>query len=240
MVSRICSRPVRIGLLAAIVVVTGVFAAGCGGRGRGAPKPAIDARAGSSSRKDPVVAGVEGSGSKRPEEEGRERPAAGIVLPGENRLLPSQDPRNLAGSQELAPAAPSDAEAVPPAAAPPVVVQDSGVAPAEGSRPAAPISHGSEKTDPPAAPVSFLPSPIAPGESRFRVQVLASAVPHNAYRVRGELEESLGFPVYVEPEQGILKVRTGDFRDRSDADTLRRRLFGLGYGDAFVVECRGR
>ena len=72
------------------------------------------------------------------------------------------------------------------------------------------------------------------------MQVLASAVPANAYRVRGELQETLGTAVYVEQEQGILKVRTGDFRDRSDADTLRRRLFGLGYEDAFVVECRGR
>ncbi len=233
--SRAFSRPGRIGLLVAGLVAMGILAAaGCAGRGRGAPRPEIGAQGGAGQREAPAVGAGGGSGSKEAEDRGEERSAGTIVLPGQNRLLPSQDPRNLAGSGELAPAGEGPAVAAPAVAAPPIVPGD-----VEGNEAPASPARESAKTDS-QAPSSFLPPPIPPGEDRFRVQVLASAIPANASRVRGELEETLGLPVYVEQEQGILKVRVGDFRDRAAADTLRRRLFGLGYGDAFVVECRGR
>jgi hypothetical protein len=216
--SSTCSRPRWIGLVAAGLMAAGVLAAaGCAGRGRGTPRPDVGAQGEDGHRAAPATGVAADPGSRESGDRGREQQAETVILPGQNRWLPSQDPRNQAGSGELAP---EDENSATPAPVPP---------------PPEPV-----KADPQASASSFTPPPIPPGEDRFRVQVLASAVSINAYRVRGELEETLGQPVYVEQEQGILKVRAGDFRDRVDADTLRRRLFGLGYGDAFVVESRGR
>jgi hypothetical protein len=78
------------------------------------------------------------------------------------------------------------------------------------------------------------------GESRFRVQILASVVLKTALGAREEVAGAVEEPVFVEREQEIWKVRVGDLRDRAAADGLRRRLIGLGYDDAFVVAAQGR
>lgn len=243
------SRLRRLVFLAAVLTAGSVIAgAGCSGRGRGAPRPDGVTRgaAGESGRTEPGA--VKGTGIPVPETGDRGRSEGTIVLPGQNRLLPSQDPRNLSGSAELAPpgepapdepTAPASQRETPESASTQAAPPPAGSAPVRRSE-TPPSGTGGAPGTASQAPSSFLPPQIPPGEGRFRVQVLASAIPVNAYRVRGELEETLGQPVFVEQEQGILKVRAGDFKDRADADTLRRRLFGLGYGDAFVVECRGR
>ena len=129
-----------------------------------------------------------------------------IRLPGQDRLLPSEDPRNRPQ----------------PGVVPPMTVEQEG--------PGKPID--------PAA--QFLPPPIPPGESRFRVQVLASTMSLPSFRMREELAAQIPEPVFVEQERGIWKVRVGDLKDREQAEALRRRMLGLGYDDAFVVALRGR
>jgi hypothetical protein len=86
----------------------------------------------------------------------------------------------------------------------------------------------------------FGPPPVPRGDVRFRVQILASVAFNTALRVRDELSKTFEEPVYLEREQEIWKVRVGDLRDRATADGIRRRLVGLGYDDAFVVEARSR
>jgi hypothetical protein len=86
----------------------------------------------------------------------------------------------------------------------------------------------------------FGPPPVPRGDIRFRVQILASVAFNTALRVRDELSKTFEEPVYLEREQEIWKVRVGDLRDRATADGIRRRLVGLGYDDAFVVEARSR
>ena len=86
----------------------------------------------------------------------------------------------------------------------------------------------------------FPPPPLPAGARRYRVQVLASTFLKNALRMREELVPSFGEAVYLEVEREIWKVRVGDEARRSEAQSLRRRLIGLGYEDAFIVESNGR
>ena len=46
--------------------------------------------------------------------------------------------------------------------------------------------------------------------------------------------------VYLEAEREIWRVQVGNEEERSEAQPLRRRLIGLGYEDAFIVESKGR
>lgn len=126
----------------------------------------------------------------------------------------------------------------PPAGQTPV-----GAPPATQPPPAPPASSGFgdlqfEQISPPSG--DFAPPLVPKGSSRFRVQVLAIAALKSALAAREEVAKVVEEPVYVEPEQQIWKVRVGDLPDRQAADTLRRRLVGLGYEDAFVIEARGR
>ena len=84
------------------------------------------------------------------------------------------------------------------------------------------------------------PPTVPAGETRYRVQVLAAVSRANALRLRGTLADDLGLDAYIELEQGIWKVRVGNDEDRSVARALCRRLVGLGYEDAFIVECGSR
>ena len=195
---------------------------GCGGRARTTPPPATD-----------VAKPAEKAG------EADEKPGApGVVeeisLPGQDRYYPSEDPRNRprSGGSGLTPspvpkAAPASASPSVPGARPQEQPTGSGYGDLE------------LKQLPPAA-ADVAPPPVPKGESRFRVQVLASAVLNTAMNVRKEVSEAVDEPVFVEWEREIWKVRVGDLPDRVEADAVRRHLMGLGYDDAFVVEARGR
>ena len=90
------------------------------------------------------------------------------------------------------------------------------------------------------APENPFPPPLVPpGETRYRVQVLASTFPESALRLREELAAIFGEEVYIEASRGIWKVQVGDEREQASAQSLRRRLIGLGYEDAFIVESNG-
>jgi cell division septation protein DedD len=73
-------------------------------------------------------------------------------------------------------------------------------------------------------------------EYGFRVQILASTSEENANGFAGEARTKLDHPVYVEYIPPYYKVRVGDFIVRSDAESCRDRIRGMGYTDAFVVE----
>jgi hypothetical protein len=226
MISKSCSEP-TLGLLVVGLMAAGLLAApGGAGRGRGTRPPEIAAPTAGAQQAKPGDAGKPGGTSERQSAEGDQIEA--IVLPGQNRTLPSEDPRNQGEAPEATPSG-TAVQTVPAVPAGESGETRSGPIPARASA----------SNEPPTVP-SHLPPPIPPGESRFRVQVLASTSPVNAFRLREEIQETLGLAVFVEQEQGISKVRVGDLEERAEAETLRRRLFGLGYQDAFVVECRGR
>jgi hypothetical protein len=231
MSSRVSSSPFVIGLAAAGLLIASLLVdGGCAGRGRGTRGPEVGAPSKGGATEEPAGAKAAGRETTSEREPGEAVRSEEITLPGQNRTLPSQDPRNQEGTGELPRI--GDASGISPAQASPGAT--------EGAGTPAPQPGQIERAEAPPLPPSFLPPPVPSGESRFRVQVLASALAANAYRVRSELEENVGMPAYVEQEQGIWKVRAGDMRERAEADVLRRRLFGLGYEDAFVVECRGR
>jgi hypothetical protein len=81
---------------------------------------------------------------------------------------------------------------------------------------------------------SVAPPPVPLGQTRYRVQVLATLDHDKAVTHRDRLQDHLGVPVYVDREQGVWKVRVGNERDRVAADALRLRLVQIGYKDAFV------
>lgn len=73
--------------------------------------------------------------------------------------------------------------------------------------------------------------------SGFRVQVFASSYEDNAESVAGVVRGKLpGENVYVENVSNMWKVRVGDCADRSEAESLRSRLSGAGYSDAWIVK----
>lgn len=133
----------------------------------------------------------------------------GIALPGQDRILPSEDPQNQ---------------------------------PREGSPQKVRMDVRPMYEPPPEiSPKNpFPPPPIPLGETRYRVQVLASTYLKNALSLREELVGSVGEEVFLEVEREIWKVQVGDETSSSGAQSLRRRLIGLGYEDAFIVESNGR
>jgi len=147
-----------------------------------------------------------GSGSSsEAEKEGTDR-ARSVDLPGQDRVLPSEDPRNraLPGQTTI------------------ILPEPESIGPAEG----------------PADPFQ---SPTVPaGEKRYRVQVLATVRVDKALQLRDRLAEMTEEEAFIDREQGIYKVRVGDLDSKETAQTLRRRLVGLGYDDAFVLEFVGR
>jgi hypothetical protein len=173
------------GVGAVVLAACLLAAAGCAGR-RGGERPGD-------------------SESGRSEDARRE----GVALPGQNRYLPSEDPRNQAGA----------------------------------ARQTRVSTYGRSGYELPTEemPVNPFPPPlIPPGESRYRVQVLASTFLKSALRLREELVALLGDEVYLEGEREVWRVHVGNAKRRSDAQALRRRLIGLGYEDAFIVESNCR
>jgi hypothetical protein len=144
----------------------------------------------------------EGTGGARRGSE-KEPPLKSILLPGQNRTLPSQDPRHAPGDRTARIGLIEETEHRP-------------------SQPSVPVSEAGR------------------GEVRYQVQVLATGDPQKARRQRDRLEDLLRVPVSIERELGLSKVRVGSEIDRAGADALQRRLAGMGYRDAFVVESRSR
>lgn len=210
-----------------LILLAVVATAGCAAKGKVLPPPAT----------------VEQSGGKEREEEVSKATAAPPVeeaestlrLPGQDRVYPSEDPRNRPGTLTIGGGERRVVEPGTPAE--PRAAVEPG-APAGPGAQVAPATH-----DQPIIPDpedEFAPPPVRSGDARYRVQLLASMGRATAMALREEMAGVLAIPVFVEHEPGIWKVRAGDFRERVEAEALRRRIVGLGYADAFVVEVLGR
>ena len=69
----------------------------------------------------------------------------------------------------------------------------------------------------------------------FRVQVFASADESQARSVSQAVAARTGQKAYVQPEDGMYKVRVGDCRSREEAEKLRNKCKNAGYSDAWIV-----
>lgn len=229
-----------------------ILVAGCGGRSRTTPPPAVDVTRQAEARKP-------AKRSEPPAVRGDD-----VKVPGQDRFYPSEDPRNRPQSNAPAlpgsaprPAGETSATAAPAVEGAPAVEAKSGAQVGQGANaePGAqtePGGSGTPATPPagqpaepstrkaPRAAADFAPPTVPAGESRFRVQVFASVSLQTALKTREEVAGVVDEPVFLEREQEVWKVRVGDLSERVAADGIRRRLMGLGYDDAFVVEARGR
>lgn len=80
-------------------------------------------------------------------------------------------------------------------------------------------------------------APIPPSTGRFSVQVAAVSSAAAADEVMRGLQES-GYQPTVFREDGLLKIRVGNFNRRREAQTLAAELKRLMGGEPFVVERR--
>lgn len=196
-----------------LILLAVVVAAGCAAKGKVSPPPATVEQSGGKGREEQV--------SKATAAPPVEEAESTLRLPGQDRVYPSEDPRNRPGTLTI-----GGGE------------RRAAGAPAEPGAQVTPATH-----DQPIIPDpedEFAPPPVRSGDARYRVQLLASMGRATAMALREEMAGVLAIPVFVEHEPGIWKVRAGDFRERVEAEALRRRIVGLGYADAFVVEVLGR
>lgn len=72
----------------------------------------------------------------------------------------------------------------------------------------------------------------------FRVQVFATVDKSKAQAIMDALRERENISVYIDEEEGLYKVRVGDFKTRIQAEGFRNYIRTRGYPDAFVVEMK--
>lgn len=177
-----------------------------------------------------------------------------VVVPGLNRVYPSEDPANL--SADSAPEAfprpgrpPSTDLAVIPAArtveraapsaprettAPPVERAEQASSSNESAPPANDVLPPREEpTSPPAAPAGA----PAPAE-RYCIQLFATGSEKIAESRRKTMASYLELPLHVESENGLWKVRSSAGA-RTDAQQWLERAVARGYADAFLVPVTG-
>ncbi len=69
----------------------------------------------------------------------------------------------------------------------------------------------------------------------YRVQVFASKELEKAKKVKSEMSDQTSLGVYIEFEDGMYKVRAGDFGSREEAAEARKRLTRM-YPDCWIAE----
>lgn len=196
-----------------------------------------------------------------PAREGEGAPPLAIVVPGVNRVYPSEEPANQAApdAAEAFPLSGRERSDTPVVAAqvrqprepqsipkeepftPEVAkLADERVGAAAGSADVRPTT--TEATPAPAAPATAAP-PVATratpvdrdgAELRYRVQLFATGTQKVADDRRATMSEFLRLPLFVESENGLFKVRTAA-GSRAEALGWLEQAVGLGYADAFLV-----
>lgn len=73
----------------------------------------------------------------------------------------------------------------------------------------------------------------------WRVQIFAARDEASAQEVARRARAAADAPAWVDPQDGWYKVRVGGYADRAVAETLRQRLIGLGFAEAFLVRATG-
>lgn len=69
----------------------------------------------------------------------------------------------------------------------------------------------------------------------YRVQLLATGDLEKAKELKKKVMAGTGLAVYIDYEDGLYKVRAGDFPEREDASAARSRLVE-GYPDCWIVK----
>ncbi len=77
--------------------------------------------------------------------------------------------------------------------------------------------------------------PISQTEEGFRVQVAAMENHASAITYARLVEADVEVPVHLVKDEGLWKVRIGDFLSKEEADDLSVKLRELGYQDVWVV-----
>ena len=84
--------------------------------------------------------------------------------------------------------------------------------------------------------VTALPAASSPrGETRFRIQILASSQIDMVRQEKLNAEAATGLPVFMASEQSLYKLYVGDFKTKADADAALPAVKSKGYRDAWVV-----
>lgn len=78
------------------------------------------------------------------------------------------------------------------------------------------------------------PAPAAGHELGYRVQLAAFAESAGARDLKKKIVAAAGIAVYIDYEDGLYKVRAGDFTARADASEARARL-AADYPDCWIV-----
>ena len=78
------------------------------------------------------------------------------------------------------------------------------------------------------------PAPKQMYDIGYRIQVFASSDKTAAENIKQRVGAETGMPVYLEFEEGLYKVRAGDFAERKDAAQARLKLVGL-YPGSWIV-----
>jgi hypothetical protein len=76
------------------------------------------------------------------------------------------------------------------------------------------------------------------GETRFRIQILASSQVDMARREKVNAESVIKQPVFMASEQSLYKLYVGDFKTRAEAEAALPEIRKLGYKDAWVVSAK--
>ena len=72
----------------------------------------------------------------------------------------------------------------------------------------------------------------------FRIQLFATADREVAQNARTVASDRLGMPAYLDLEDGVYKVRVGDFPKKEDATAALSGVRGKYYPDAWVVPAK--
>lgn len=99
-----------------------------------------------------------------------------------------------------------------------------------------------ESSDAEAPPVDSTRVPAARDSvaDGFRVQVFASSDREVAENARVVAEQRLHLPGYLELENGVYKVRVGDFVGRPDAEKALTMIRSTQYSDAWITPSKVR
>ena len=106
-----------------------------------------------------------------------------------------------------------------------------------------PLSDGSlDVTEAEAPPRDTLQAPAVVDSTTdgFRVQVFASADREVAENAARAAEQRLGVPAYTDLEDGMYKIRVGDYLARPDAEAALATMRSHYYPDAWIVPARVR
>ena len=89
--------------------------------------------------------------------------------------------------------------------------------------------------DLPALELSGESAPAPAGETRFRVQIMASSQIDMVRKEKISAEAAINQPVFMASEQSLYKLYVGDFKTKAEAEAILPEVKSKGYRDAWVV-----